>query len=81
MMFEACLGVGTAENIRHKRRNDQCNDCYLRDSCAKRFKTTEGNMTVACDARPVPLSAYQAHNTKNNSYLTKFVLSVLPNDF
>ena len=81
MMFEACLGVGTAENIRHKRRNDQCNDCYLRDSCAKRFKTTEGNMTVACDARPVPLSACQAHNTKNNSYLTKFVLSVLPNDF
>eukprot|EP00435_Cladocopium_sp_Y103_P065337 s166_g27.t1 len=27
-----------------------------------------------------PACSYQEHNTKNNSYLTKFVLSILPND-
>lgn len=77
-MFEPCLGVATASNMKQKRRHDQCDECCLRDPCAKRFRTAAGTMKkVVGDP---PLCAYQAHNTKNNSYLTKFVLSVLPND-
>lgn len=81
VMFESCLGTGAFENVRQKRSHDQCDYCYLRAPCAKRFRTKEGYMDSTCRVHPTPLSAYQEHNTKKNSYLTKFVLCVLPNDW
>lgn len=80
IMFESCLGVGTASNIREKRRHDECDDCTLRGPCAKRFKTNAGKMNCGNLPDCAPACSYQEHNTKNNSYLTKFVLSILPND-
>lgn len=80
LMFETCLGVNTAENMLLKKRYDHCKDCYLRGPCAKRFKTNSGvskREEWQPDADPC---AFQGHNTKLNSSLTKFVVSVLPND-
>ena len=78
-MFETCLGVSTAGNFRTNSRFDDCDECYLRHSCAKRFKTLAGKRSGAL-GNP-SLCAYQAHNTKNNSFLTKFVLACLPDEW
>ena len=80
LMFESCLGVGTASNIREKRRHDLCDECCLKASGAKRFKTSIGYMESASVPDNPPACSFQEHNTKNNSYLTKFVLGVLPNE-
>ena len=78
MMMEANLGVSTASHYRTNDRFDDCDYCDLRAPCAKRFKTCSGKKQgVAIGA---PLCAFQAHNTKNNSFLTKFVLAVLPDE-
>lgn len=78
MMFETCLGVGTVTNIQEKRNFVHCEYCHLRQKCANLFNEKEG--TMKGDSHVPELCGYQAHNTKNNSYLTKFVLSVLPNE-
>ena len=78
MMFETCLGVGTVTNIQEKRNFVHCEYCHLRQKCANLFNEKEG--TMKGDSQVPELCGYQAHNTKNNSYLTKFVLSVLPNE-
>lgn len=75
IMLEACLGVDTAQNYRNNTRFDQCDECNLRSPCAKRFKTNPG-FQVEAPHDP----AFQSHNTRNNSFLTKFVMSVLPGE-
>ena len=80
IMLEACLGMATAANIMSNTSFDYCSECDLRNSCAKRFKTNSGRMKPNALSQPPTLCGYQAHNTKDHSYLTKFVLSVLPND-
>ena len=78
MMMESNLGVATAGNYRTNKRFDTCRDCHVKSSTAKRFRTSEGyRLGAPSNAEPC---AFQVHNTKNNSYLTKFVLSVLPGE-
>ena len=80
LMMEGNIGVGTASNIRNSKGHghEHCDECYLRAPCAKRFKTNAGYM----ERDNAPSSpCYQDHNTKHNSFLTKYVLCALPNDW
>ena len=80
LMMETCLGVNTAENIKLKKKYDDCKECVLRDRCAKRFKTYTGTCKESEVQRDPEPCAFQGHNTKLNSFLTKFVLAVLPHE-
>ena len=79
LMMESNLGLETCENYHKKRRLDQCQHCCLRQRCSKRFKVNSGYMTQKDSSYdPVPAS-FETHNTKLNSFLTKYVLAALPN--
>lgn len=79
LMFETNIGVETGENFSKKRRLDQCCTCDLRPNHAKRFKTNAGCMAKIDRDSEAALASFETHNTKSNSFLTKFVLAALPN--
>ena len=78
VMFESNLGVDTGLNYHKKRRMDQCQECYLRKSSAKWFKTNMGYRKQHDNYHACPTS-FETHNTKCNSFLTKYVMAALPN--
>ena len=80
LMFESCLGVTTQANVRKRYRYDHCSDCTLREPTAKRFKGHVGTLDQSDFQQVASPCAFQSHNTKENSFLTKYVLSVLPHD-
>lgn len=79
LMFESNIGVETAENMLKKRRLDNVCDCKLNHSTAKRFKTNSGYMPANVRNSDAVPASYETHNTKSNSFLTKFCLAALPN--
>ena len=79
LMFESNIGVETAENMLKKRRLDNVCDCKLNHSTAKRFRTNSGYMPANVRNSDAVPASYETHNTKSNSFLTKFRLAALPN--
>ena len=58
-----------------------CKHCELSVEAATLFNTTAGKMGVEKRVSPLPPCGCRVHNLKGHSYLTKFVLCVLPNKF
>lgn len=58
-----------------------CKHCELSVEVATLFNTTAGKMEVKNRVSPLPPCGCQVHNLKGHSYLTKYVLCVLPNKF
>ena len=73
VMMESCIGVGTWSNMFHKRNLRECSECCVCEATTKKFRSVAGAV-----ARDNPLSAFQTTNLKQNSFLTKFVLAVIP---
>lgn len=75
VMMEANLGVGTFDNMSRKRNLHDCSSCELGESAARKFQVAAGPM----QAPPAPqMSSYQTTNLRGNSFLSKFVLGVIP---
>jgi hypothetical protein len=79
LMMESNLGLETSDNYHSKRRLDQCQQCCLRQRCSKRFKVNSGYMTQQERSYDAVPASFETHNTKLNSFLTKYVLAALPN--
>ena len=76
LMFEAVLGLMDSKT---HNKFSACDECYLGESVAKRFELCEGYAS-RCKHDP-PLCTQQVANYKYHSFLTKFVVGVLPNDY
>ena len=74
--METCLGL---PNMDSQWDATRCSGCKVSDKGRNRFKLAHGptHQTVG----DTPLCANQVTNLKHNSFLTKFVLGVLPNKY
>ena len=79
LMFEAVLGLMDSKT---KNKFSACDECYLGESVAKRFELGGGYKSHCKDHKHgSPLCMQQVANYKYHSFLTKFVVGVLPNDY
>lgn len=69
VMMESCLGLDTSLNVTRR-----CTTCEVDHSIAQKIRGLDKAMP---DSDP---AGFQVTNLKQHSFLTKFVLSVLPND-
>ena len=72
LMLETVLGVGTSIS------EPQPCDCHVEPQYAKRFRLNSGKAVPPVERK---LCEMQVTNLKQNSFLTKFVLAVLPNKY
>ena len=74
LMLETCLGLDSGSNMHRKRSMCDCSECEVSPDTAKRFRLPTG--------LPRPTSpnvcCFQTTNLKHNSFLTKYVLAVIP---
>ena len=75
LMLETCLGIDTSNNMRRKRNLCSGGDCHITSDTAKRFCIAPG--LRGCPPPGGPCS-YQATNMKQHSFLTKYVIAVIP---
>ena len=75
MSAEAVIGVDSHSNAVLRRPRGHCDQCYVNEPAAKRFRTNAGAATAS---KFIPLWSYQVSNLKHHPYLSKFMLAVLP---
>lgn len=78
VMMETCLGVDTISNMQTNKGSHHCDTCEDDEPTAKRLR---GSIAVGSgSSSKIDPAVFQATNLKQHSFLTKYVLSVLPNN-
>lgn len=78
IMFETVLGLMDPLNPKDFSR---CDTCCLGRPMAKRFNCEHGCLECKKRSDEIPLAAQQVSNYKQHSFLTKWVLAVLPHAY
>ena len=75
LMLETNLGLDSHNNMSRKRNLCACSECTISSDTAKRFCLGPG---ASRTPPPSGLCSYQTTNMKQHSFLTKYVIAVIP---
>ena len=78
VMMESCIGIDTISNIKMNKGAHHCGTCEVDEPTAKRIR---GSTSIGSgSSTKLDRAVFQATHLKQHSFLTKYVLSVLPNN-
>ena len=78
VMMETVLGLMDPKTPKNFTR---CETCFVGKGTANKHALKEGCMDCPSVSAEIPLSAQQVSNYKHHSFLTKYILSVLPHSY
>lgn len=76
--MEACIGVDSWAHMVNKRSACDCSSCEANSASVKRTRLAAGGAAVLREFHSNSSCAFQRTNLTENSYLTKYVLAILP---